>query len=110
MKKFVIALCGLGLFFSSATAVEYLDPNSEAAAIIAAAQQSSGDEDLALNDYGPEAEEDFESKRDAWSSGFDWGVEYSRDETVDGNAYNDGYNAGYKEGYSWGSSDGDSSR
>lgn len=109
MKKFVIALCGLGLFFSSATAVEYLDPNSEAAAIIAAAQQSSGDEDLALNDYGPEAEEDFESKRDAWSSGFDWGVEYSRDETVDGNAYNDGYNAGYKEGYSWGSSDDDSS-
>ena len=66
----------MGLFFSSATAVEYLDPNSEAAAIIAAAQQSSGDEDLALNDYGPEAEEDFESKRDAWSSGFDWGVEY----------------------------------
>lgn len=53
-------------------------------------------------DYGPEAETDFETKRDAFHSGFEWGVEYSHDDDIAGSAYNDGYDEGYKQGYSEG--------
>lgn len=49
-------------------------------------------------DYGPEAETDFETKRDAYNSGFEWGVEYSHDPHVSGSAYNDGYTEGYQQG------------
>lgn len=51
-------------------------------------------------DYGPEAETDFETKRDAFYSGFEWGVEYSHDDDIAGSAYNDGYADGYNQGYS----------
>ena len=51
-------------------------------------------------DYGPDAETDFETKRDAYHSGFEWGVEYSNNDDIAGNAYNDGYDEGYKQGYS----------
>lgn len=51
-------------------------------------------------DYGPEAETDFETKRDAFYSGFEWGVEYSHDDDIAGSAYNDGYEDGYNQGYS----------
>lgn len=57
-------------------------------------------------DYGPEAETDFETKRDAFYSGFEWGVEYSHDDDIAGSAYNDGYDEGYKQGYSDGNEDG----
>ena len=40
------------------------------------------------SDYGPEAENDFETKRDAYSGGFEWGVEYSSE------GYEEGYRAG----------------
>ncbi len=33
-------------------------------------------------DYGPEAETDFETKRDAYKSGFEYGLEYSYDTLV----------------------------
>lgn len=56
-------------------------------------------------DYGPEAETDFETKRDAFSSGFEWGVEYSSDPNNRDNAYNQGYEDGYKEGYNYGAED-----
>lgn len=71
---------------------------------IAAARQAanaSDEEDLAVNDYGPDAEEDFDSKREAYESGFESGVEYSRSEDIEGNAYHEGYDAGYDEGSSF---------
>lgn len=58
------------------------------------------------SDYGPEAENDFETKRDAYSGGFEWGVEYSSDPSNSDSAYNQGYEEGYKEGYNYGTEDG----
>ena len=49
-------------------------------------------------DYGPEAEWEFETKRDAHISGFESGVEYSRDSSNPDSAYSDGYNEGYDQG------------
>lgn len=49
------------------------------------------------SDYGPEAETDFESKRDAWASGYNAAIEYSSDSLNDGNAYNEGYDEGYAQ-------------
>lgn len=57
-------------------------------------------------DYGPEAETEFETKRDAHHSGFEWGVEYSFDDENPNSAYSNGYNDGYKQGYSEGENDG----
>lgn len=51
-------------------------------------------------DYGPEAENDFESKRDAHISGFESGIEYSFRDDITGSAYNDGYEDGYRDGES----------
>ena len=52
------------------------------------------------SDYGPEAENDFETKRDAYSGGFEWGVEYSSDPSNSDSAYNQGYEEGYRAGLS----------
>lgn len=49
-------------------------------------------------DYGPEAEWEFETKRDAHHSGFEWGVEYSLDDTNPDSAYSQGYSEGYEQG------------
>lgn len=57
-------------------------------------------------DYGYEAETDFETKRDAYYSGFEWGVEYSHYADIPDSAYNEGYDEGYKQGFSDGESGG----
>ena len=76
MKKiFIATLCFVTLLTSFASALN--DPS----------------------DYGPEAETDFESKQDAYMSGFEAGVEYSLEQSNDGNAYNQGYEEGYRDGY-----------
>lgn len=51
-------------------------------------------------DYGPEAEWEFETKRDAHHSGFEWGVEYSHDRDNPDSAFSEGYDEGYEQGYS----------
>ena len=53
-------------------------------------------------DYGPEAEWEFETKRDAHYSGFEWGVEYSHNRDNPDSAFSEGYNEGYEQGYSEG--------
>lgn len=55
-------------------------------------------------DYGPDAETDFETKRDAHISGFESGVEYSHDRDNPDSAYNKGYDEGYNQGRSEGES------
>ena len=49
-------------------------------------------------DYGPEAEWEFETKRDAHHSGFEWGVEYSHDSNNPDSAFSEGYAEGYEQG------------
>ena len=51
-------------------------------------------------DYGPEAESDFETKRDAHISGFESGIEYSLNSDNPDSAFSKGYDEGYKQGYS----------
>lgn len=51
-------------------------------------------------DYGPEAEWDFETKRDAHISGFESGIEYSFDRDNPDSAFSKGYDEGYQQGYS----------
>lgn len=55
-------------------------------------------------DYGPDAETDFETKRDAHISGFESGVEYSHNRDNPDSAYNKGYDEGYNQGRSEGES------
>ena len=49
-------------------------------------------------DYGPEAETDFDSKREAWASGFESGIDYSFDKRDTDSAYSAGYADGYEQG------------
>lgn len=49
-------------------------------------------------DYGPEAETDFDSKREAWASGFESGIDYSFDKRDTDSAYSVGYADGYEQG------------
>lgn len=49
-------------------------------------------------DYGPEAETDFDSKREAWASGFESGIDYSFDSHDADSAYSSGYADGYEQG------------
>ena len=49
-------------------------------------------------DYGPEAETDFDSKREAWASGFESGIDYSFDSHDANSAYSSGYADGYEQG------------
>ena len=87
---------------------------SPAIAAARAAVAASGEAELADNDYGPEAEEDFETKREAYTSGYEDGKEGGYDQAHDdgynegydqgeedgyNQAYDDGYNEGYEEGY-----------
>lgn len=51
-------------------------------------------------DYGPEAESDFETKRDAHISGFESGIEYSFNSDNPDSAFSEGYAEGYEQGYS----------
>ena len=53
-------------------------------------------------DYGPEAETDFDSKREAWASGFESGIDYS----FDGDDVNSAYSSGYADGYEQGLAEG----
>lgn len=48
-------------------------------------------------DYGPEAETDFDSKREAWANGYASAIEYSSDSTYSSSAYSQGYDEGYDE-------------
>lgn len=83
---------------------QYAEEEPEPSPAIAAAQAAvaaSGEAELAENDYGPEAEEDFESKREAYASGYEDGKEGGYDQ-----AHDDGYEEGYEEGYQQGESDG----
>lgn len=50
------------------------------------------------SDYGAEAEDDFDTKRDAFASGFEAGIEYSSDSDVRGSTYNTGFSDGYQQG------------
>lgn len=75
----------------------YVQPGTASAAIIDEARQASA-VDLAPGDYGPEAEDDFDTKRDAFASGFEAGIEYSSDSDVRGSAYNTGFSDGYQQG------------
>lgn len=49
-------------------------------------------------DYGPEAETDFDSKREAWANGYASAIEYSSDSTYSSSAYSEGYDEGYEQG------------
>ena len=85
-KKLIAALCCAALLVPVASAEDYISKDAPFyEALMQAAEQS---EQLALGDYGPEAETDFETKRDAYLSGFESGVEYSRD-SDDGYAASD---------------------
>lgn len=100
-KKLIAALCCAALLVPVASAEDYISKDAPFyEALMQAAEQS---EQLALGDYGPEAETDFETKRDAYLSGFESGVEYSRDsddaDTSYSNDYDKGYEDGYREGY-----------
>lgn len=57
-------------------------------------------------DYGPEAETDFDSKREAWANGYASAIEYSSDSTYSSSAYSQGYDEGYDEGYEQGLAEG----
>ena len=49
-------------------------------------------------DYGPEAETDFDSKREAWANGYASAIEYSSDSAYSSSAYSKGYDEGYEQG------------
>lgn len=87
---------------NSGSSSESVSPTIAAAQ---AAVAASGEVELAIGDYGPEAEEDFESKREAYMYGFSAALEYARDEDIDGNAYHAGYDVGYEDGYRYGTED-----
>lgn len=96
-KKLIAALCCAALLVPVASAEDYLSKDAPFyEALMQAAEQS---EQLALGDYGPEAETDFETKRDAYLSGFESGVEYSRDSDDADTSYSNGYDKGYEDGY-----------
>ncbi|WP_417191048.1 hypothetical protein [Agathobaculum butyriciproducens] len=96
-KKLIAALCCAALLVPVASAEDYISKDAPFyEALMQAAEQS---EQLALGDYGPEAETDFETKRDAYLSGFESGVEYSRDSDDADTSYSNGYDKGYEDGY-----------
>lgn len=96
-KKLIAALCCAALLVPVASAEDYISKDAPFyEALMQAAEQS---EQLALGDYGPEAETDFENKRDAYLSGFESGVEYSRDSDDADTSYSNGYDKGYEDGY-----------
>lgn len=97
-KKLIAALCCAALLVPVAGAEDYISKDAPFyEALMQAAEQS---EQIALGDYGPEAETDFETKRDAYLSGFESGVEYSYDSDVVDTPYSKGYNEGYEQGLS----------
>ncbi len=97
-KKLIAALCCAALLVPVAGAEDYISKDAPFyEALMQAAEQS---EQIALGDYGPEAETDFETKRDAYLSGFESGVEYSYDSDVVDTPYSKGYNEGYERGLS----------
>ncbi len=49
-------------------------------------------------DYGPDAETDFKTKRDAYESGFKHALEFSKATDIGGLAYSAGYKEGLKAG------------
>lgn len=96
-KKLIAALCCAALLVPVAGAEDYISKDAPFyEALTQAAEQS---EQIALGDYGPEAETDFETKRDAYLSGFESGVEYSRDSDDADTSYSNGYDKGYEDGY-----------
>lgn len=96
-KKLIAALCCAALLVPVASAEDYISKDAPFyEALMQPAEQS---EQLALGDYGPEAETDFETKRDAYLSGFESGVEYSRDSDDADTSYSNGYDKGYEDGY-----------
>lgn len=96
-KKLIAALCCAALLVPVASAEDYISKDAPFyEALMQAAEQS---EQLALGDYGPEAETDFETKRDAYLSGFESGVEYARDSDDADTSYSNGYDKGYEDGY-----------
>lgn len=96
-KKLIAALCCAALLVPVASAEDHISKDAPFyEALMQAAEQS---EQLALGDYGPEAETDFETKRDAYLSGFESGVEYSRDSDDSDTSYSNGYDKGYEDGY-----------
>lgn len=103
-KKLIAALCCAALLVPVAGAEDYISKDAPFyEALTQAAEQS---EQIAIGDYGPEAETDFETKRDAYLSGFESGVEYSYDSDVVDTPYSKGYNEGYEQGYKDGYSEG----
>lgn len=84
-KKLIAALCCSALLVPVAGAEDYISKDAPFyEALTQAAEQS---EQIAIGDYGPEAETDFETKRDAYLSGFESGVEYSYDSDVSDTPY-----------------------
>ena len=97
-QKLIAALCCAALLVPVAGAEDYISKDAPFyEALMQAAEQS---EQIAIGDYGPEAETDFETKRDAYLSGFESGVEYSYDSDVVDTPYSKGYNEGYERGLS----------